>query len=90
MKSTPTRTSLATHSAEPGDTIVTRRSWLVALAVGLPLITGACAEIIPKIELRDDYVFKRFLQPTRVVSEVKRDELGNPILPKSQQQPATN
>lgn len=66
------------------------RAWIVALVVGIPLVTGACAEIIPKIELRDDYMFKRFLQPSRVVSEVKRDELGNPILPKSQQQPATN
>jgi hypothetical protein len=67
-----------------------RRAWIVALVVGIPLVTGACAEIIPKIELRDNYMFKRFLQPSRAVSEVKRDEQGNPILPKSQQQPAAN
>lgn len=62
----------------------------MALVIVMPLVAGACAEIIPKFELRDDYIFKRFLQPSRVVGEVKRDELGNPILPKSQQHPATN
>jgi hypothetical protein len=29
---------------------------------------------------------KRFLQPSRVVGEIERDELGNPILPKNRGQ----
>jgi hypothetical protein len=58
-----------------------RTRWMAAIILGGPLILGACAEIIPKFELRDDYMFKRFLQPDRVVGEVRRDEQGNPILP---------
>lgn len=50
------------------------------LAFGLMLAVGGCAEIIPRFELRDDYMFKRFLQPDRVVGEIRRDEFGNPIL----------
>jgi hypothetical protein len=47
------------------------------------LAVGGCAEIIPRFELRDDYMFKRFLQPDRVVGEIRRDEFGNPILKQS-------
>ncbi len=61
------------------------RRWVAVLVLGLPLVAGGCAELIPKIELRDDYLFKRFLQPERVVSEVRRDEQGNPILPEGEQ-----
>lgn len=57
--------------------------WMTAIVLGAPLLLGACAEIIPKFELRDDYMFKRFLQPDRVVGEVRRDEQGNPILPET-------
>lgn len=53
---------------------------LIALAASLLLFAGGCAEIIPRFELRDDYMFKRFFQPNRVVSEVRHDENGNPIL----------
>lgn len=52
--------------------------------IAFPIVAAAlvgCAEITPRFELRDDYMFKRFLQPDRVVSEVERDELGNPIIP---------
>lgn len=51
---------------------------LLAVAVAL----GGCNEIIPKFELRDDYMGKRFLQPGKVTGEVERDAVGNPILPK--------
>ncbi|MDC0655211.1 hypothetical protein OAP48_00735 [bacterium] len=67
-----------------------RHAGIVLLVIMAPLVTGACAEIIPKLELRDDYMFKRFLQPSRAVSEVKRDEFGDPVLPKLKQQPSTN
>jgi hypothetical protein len=66
------------------------RHWIITLVIGIPLVTSSCAEITPKLELRDDYMFKRFLQPNRVVAEIRRDELGNAILPKSQQQPVVN
>jgi len=90
MKSTATPTKRADKALGIAPAPVPRRAWIVALVVGIPLLTSACAEIIPKFELRDDYMFKRFLQPSRVVGEIKRGELGNPILPESQQQPATN
>ena len=64
------------------------RRWLFVVA-GVaffgPTLSG-CSEIIPRFELRDDYMGKRFLQPNRVVGEVERDELGNPILPKKRGQ----
>ena len=66
------------------------RHWIITLVIGIPLVTSSCAEITPKLELRDDYMFKRFLQPNRVVAEIRRDELGNAVLPKSQQQPVVN
>jgi hypothetical protein len=50
------------------------------MAFGLILVAGGCSEIIPRFELRDDYMFKRFFQPDRVVGEIRRDEFGNPIL----------
>ncbi|NQV81298.1 MAG: hypothetical protein HQ495_12150 [Alphaproteobacteria bacterium] len=53
---------------------------LIALTTCLLLSTGGCSEIIPRFELRDDYMFKRFFQPNRVVSEIRHDENGNPIL----------
>ena len=46
------------------------------------LLLGGCAEIIPKFELRDDYMGKRFLQPSRLPGEIERDAYGNPVLPK--------
>lgn len=64
--------------------------WVIVMVLGAPLLLGACAEIIPKFELRDDYMFKRFLQPNRVVGEIRRDEQGNPILPESQQPTTDN
>lgn len=67
-----------------------KRRWVIVILLGAPLLLGACAEIIPKFELRDDYMFKRFLQPNRVVGEVRRDEQGNPILPESQQPTTDN
>lgn len=64
------------------------REWLLIVAGVVclgPMLSG-CSEIIPRFELRDDYMGKRFLQPSRVVGEVERDELGNPILPKNRGQ----
>lgn len=55
----------------------------LALIALIGFVTG-CAEIVPRFELRDDYMFKRFIQPDRVVSEVERDELGNPVLPETE------
>lgn len=55
--------------------------------VSLALVLGGCAEIIPKFELRDDYMGKRLLQPSRVPGEIERDAYGNPVLPK---QPAAS
>ena len=66
------------------------RHWIITLVMGIPLVTSSCAEITPKLELRDDYMFKRFLQPNRFVVEIRHDELGNPVLQKSQQQPVVN
>jgi len=51
--------------------------------VAFALMLGACSEIVPQFELRDDYMFKRFIQPNRVVGDVERDELGNPIVPEA-------
>ena len=45
---------------------------LLAVAVAL----GGCNEIIPKFELRDDYMGKRFLQPGKVTGEVERGYLS--------------
>jgi hypothetical protein len=46
------------------------------------LLLSGCAEFIPKIELRDDYMGKRLLQPSRIPGEIERDAYGNPVLPK--------
>ena len=46
------------------------------------LLLGGCSEIIPKIELRDDYMGKRLLQPGKVTGEIERDAYGNAVLPK--------
>lgn len=56
---------------------------LVALGLlATVVLLGGCNEIIPKFELRDDYMGKRFLQPGKISGEVERDSLGNAILPK--------
>lgn len=51
------------------------------------LALGGCNEIIPKFELRDDYMGKRFIQPGKVTGEVERDAYGNPVLPKQPDAP---
>jgi hypothetical protein len=61
------------------------RRLALGLLAALPLLAG-CSEIVPRFELRDDYMGKRFLQPGRVPGEIERDAYGNPILPRK---PAT-
>ena len=39
-----------------------------------------CDQIIPKIELRDNYQGKTLLEPNSYDSFVTRDNLGNPII----------
>lgn len=58
----------------------TPRQLALALLAAVPLLAG-CNELIPKFELRDDYMGKRWLQPGRVPGEIERDANGNPILP---------
>ena len=43
-------------------------------------ICTSCDEIIPKIELRDNYQGKRLLEPESYDKKIYRDNLGNPIL----------
>tara|TARA_B100000686_G_C16682975_1_gene913035 strand:+ start:798 stop:986 length:189 start_codon:yes stop_codon:yes gene_type:complete len=45
------------------------------------LISG-CDQITPEVKLRDNYWGKKYLQPDRVSTNIKRDSNGNPILPK--------
>jgi hypothetical protein len=90
MKSKPAPNNRANKGHQMERLGAPLRRWVTALVVGIPLVTSSCAEIIPRFELRDNYMFKRFLQPNRVVGEIMRDELGNPVLPKSQQQPVAN
>ncbi|MSO65815.1 MAG: hypothetical protein EXQ85_08485 [Alphaproteobacteria bacterium] len=52
-----------------------------ALAVTAAIALAGCAELIPKFELRDDYMFKRYVQPSRISEPPRHDEQGNPILP---------
>ena len=46
----------------------------------ISIINFGCDEIIPKIELRDNYQGKRLLEPDSYDKEIYRDNLGNPIL----------
>lgn len=40
------------------------------------LSVAACAEIIPDVGLRDNYMGQAFLQPDKVPGPVARDEFG--------------
>ena len=44
------------------------------------LISLGCDQIIPKIELRDNYQGKRLLEPENFDRHIYRDNLGNPVL----------
>tara|TARA_B100002052_G_scaffold271400_1_gene272280 strand:+ start:812 stop:988 length:177 start_codon:yes stop_codon:yes gene_type:complete len=44
------------------------------------IISLGCDQIIPKIELRDNYQGKRLLEPDSFDNHIYRDNLGNPIL----------
>jgi hypothetical protein len=90
MKSKPTLKNCVAKGPRMERLRIPLRRWVTTLVVGIPLVTSSCAEIIPKFELRDDYMFKRFLQPDRVIGEIKRDDFGNPVLPKYQQQSVAN
>lgn len=59
---------------------------IVVVSASMLLLAG-CNEIIPRFELRDDYMGKRFIQPSRVPGEVERDAYGNPVLPKDKKAP---
>lgn len=39
-----------------------------------------CDQIIPKIELRDNYQGKKLLEPNSYDKKIYRDSLGNPII----------
>ncbi len=41
---------------------------------------GGCAQMLPEIGLRDDYMGKAFVQPGKVPGPVTRDETGDPEL----------
>jgi hypothetical protein len=90
MKSKPTLKNRVPKDPQMKRLRVPLCRWVTTLVVGIPLVTSSCAEIIPKFELRDDYMFKRFLQPNLVVGQIRRDELGNPVLPNSEQQSVAN
>jgi len=52
-----------------------------AILLACVLVVG-CAEIIPDLGLRDDYMGKAFLQPDKVPRPVVRDETGDADLKK--------
>ena len=43
---------------------------------------SGCDQITPEVQLRDNYLGKKYLQPDRVSTTIKRDNNGNPILNK--------
>lgn len=62
-----------------GITRLGRRLMRGSILLAFVAVVG-CAQILPDIGLRDDYMGKSFLQPDKVPRPVARDETGNPDL----------
>lgn len=60
----------------PGTKRLSPRLTRAAIVFAMVAVVG-CAEIIPDISLRDDYVGKSLLQPGKIPKPVTRDEQGN-------------
>ncbi len=50
------------------------------LLILICFLYSGCEQIIPKIELRDNYQGKRLIEPNSQEGYIYRDNLGNPVL----------
>ena len=59
-----------------------RAAWAIALVTLMMALVGltACGA---EMKLRDDYMGKRFVQPSQVSRTVDRDERGEPLVPET-------
>jgi len=80
------RLPIAGHGGTAGSEWSGRRRPRAALAIALVTLITALVGLTAcgtEIKLRDDYMGKRFIQPSQVPGTVERNERGDPLVPET-------
>ena len=54
--------------------------YIFILSIPIFAFTLGCDQITPKFKFRDNYTGKKCFRPNKITEDVKRDNIGNPLI----------